>query len=180
MKQLRRVCKSSCASNVKEYSIGFSPNALVHFNIVHRERKPVGFAELGFCNIQFFRLHGKNVTELIQTYFYGAETGKSAKEFICVNSLKSPATLQKRPDKNLSIRILKNFASGAFCKEVIMFYKSLEHQDRPGLLGDERFYQIIYWNNFKISFLGRVCWFYTGNILYWGDKGAICLCPSLF
>lgn len=51
--------KSSRTSNVKECLICFTPKALIHFNIVHRERKACEFCKAGFCNVQFFRLRVK-------------------------------------------------------------------------------------------------------------------------
>lgn len=59
------------------------------------KERPVGFVEIGFCNFQFFRLHGKISLSWLKLifFFYRAETGKSAKACTWPNAFKSPAGL---------------------------------------------------------------------------------------
>lgn len=64
---------------MKEHLICFTPNAFVHFNIIHRERKAYGVCESWLLQYSVFQAPCKNVPELIQTYFYRVEIEKSAR-----------------------------------------------------------------------------------------------------
>lgn len=153
--------KSSHAPNMKEHSICFISNALVHFNIILKERKACGVCEGWLLKYPIFQAPCKNVPELILTYFHRAEIGKSAKRFTYANSLKSSAgCLEWSPNRNPSAWVWTIFLLEFFAE------KTLHSINLSSTLRTRGLPLPVCWKDIRILFLSTIQWLYTGNILF--------------
>lgn len=153
--------KSSHAPNMKEHSICFISNALVHFNIILKERKACGVCEGWILKYPIFQAPCKNVSELILTYFHRAETGKSAKRFTYANSLKSSVgRLEWSPNRKSSVWVWTVFLLEFFAEKILRFINLSSALRRRGLPLP------VCWKDIRILFLSTNQWLYTGSILF--------------
>ena len=109
----------------KNISNHFLSNSLVQGNIVLGERKPCGGYRSWFLQYPIFQTSCKTVSELIQTYYFwvlGLTSRKRAlggRIYYCPTTPTPP--LQERPNRNVSLRILRTFLLGLFANDPLFF-----------------------------------------------------------
>lgn len=88
------------------------------------KERPVGFVEIGFCNFQFFRLHGKiSLRWLKLTFFFTGQTLENQQKHVhgLMHSRALQASLWERPTENPRIRILRTLLQEIFAKKSLYF-----------------------------------------------------------
>lgn len=109
----------------KNISNHFLSNSLVQGNIVLGERKPCGGYRSWFLQYPIFQTSCKTVSELIQTYYFWALGLTSRKRALGGRIYYCPTTptppLQERPNRNVSLRILRTFLLGLFANDPLFF-----------------------------------------------------------